>query len=172
MTANPIDAASELAQLRAELAAMHAEMRSPIRLSPRPAPAGEAGASMTAPPTDSASELADLLRKVVDGVEGLRTDLRALGARRREEARVPKLLISYREAARRLGVSRSRTLGALIASGALTPVEVAGQKRLSADEVAQLARGGIIAATSPKVRRRMPVRLPPAMPAAQWKLKV
>jgi excisionase family DNA binding protein len=58
-----------------------------------------------------------------------------------EEKRDARLL-SAREAARRLGVSRGKTIAALIDSGRLRTVTVNGRVRIPASEVERLAREG------------------------------
>jgi excisionase family DNA binding protein len=65
-------------------------------------------------------------------------------------------LLSAREAARRLGVSRGATIAELIAAGKLRTVRVNGRERIPASEVERLAREGFDARQSAPRRRRAP----------------
>ncbi len=60
------------------------------------------------------------------------------------------LLLSKRQAAKLLGVSRGRTLDELIRTGHLRPVVVLGRLKLPREEVERLAREG----TEPAPRSR------------------
>jgi excisionase family DNA binding protein len=53
-----------------------------------------------------------------------------------------KRLLSQREVARRLGVSRGKTLPKLIARGTLRPVKVGARLKIPAAQVEQLELGG------------------------------
>lgn len=64
------------------------------------------------------------------------------------------LLLSYRAAARLLGVGRNATLHALIAAGHLVPVVLLGRARIPREQIEALARAG----SSPRLP---PVARPP-----------
>jgi predicted site-specific integrase-resolvase len=53
-----------------------------------------------------------------------------------------KLLLSYRDAARLLGIGRGSSLHALIRSGLLRPVTLLGRRFIPREQVEQLARVG------------------------------
>lgn len=67
------------------------------------------------------------------------------------------LLYSYREAARRLGISRNRGLHDLIAKGALRPVTINGVARIPRAQVEHLAAVG----DEPQKQTRAKSKRPP-----------
>ena len=72
-------------------------------------------------------------------------------------------MLSRREVARLLGISRTRTLGPAIAAGVVRTVRVGGELRVPAEEVARVAREGLVRArrsTTAKPRSAVPVQLP------------
>ena len=86
------------------------------------------------------------------------------------------LLLSKREAARRLGIDRNRGLRALIETGQLNVVKKNGADAVPAAEVERLAREGFDTVAVPRPRRRRSrVRTPmPSLPTpvSTWKLKL
>lgn len=84
---------------------------------------------------------------VLEAIEHLRAEVAALArevAKLRRSTAAPNTprLVSFREAARRLGVSRTRTLPALIRDKAIRVVHVNGRARISTDEIERLCREG------------------------------
>ncbi|WP_350102538.1 helix-turn-helix domain-containing protein [Myxococcus sp. SDU36] len=63
---------------------------------------------------------------------------------------MPPLLLSKRQAARLLGISRGRTLDELLKAGHLRPVLVLGRLKLPREEVERLAREGTEPAPLPR----------------------
>lgn len=64
-----------------------------------------------------------------------------------------KALLSFREAARRLGIDRGRTLSELVARGELKVVDANGRKKVPATEVERLAREGFdVTGPAPKAK--------------------
>lgn len=68
----------------------------------------------------------------------------------------PRALLSKREAARLLGVSRGRTLDSLIASGQVRVVRIGGRLRVPRAELERLQAEGVedTGPTTPRNRRR------------------
>jgi hypothetical protein len=102
-------------------------------------------------PADAANHapLATLLTAfatLTDEVVALRAEVRAL--------RAPMgRLLSLREAARVLGVSRNRTLPVLIREGRVRVVTVNGKPKIPADEVERISREGTGAFTPSRAKR-------------------
>lgn len=80
-----------------------------------------------------------LLPQLLEQIKGLRDEV---GQLRRELRTGSKRLLSYREAAKRLGIDRGETLHLLIKRGWLKVVKANGQDKISAEQVEQLARDG------------------------------
>jgi len=94
----------------------------------------------------------------------------AAGGRARRP-RIGAVLLSKREAARRLGVDRNGTLNTLIASGQLRAVPKNGQQAIPTAEVERLAREGFDVHHRRGTRKRH--RAPESVkPVAEWKLKL
>jgi hypothetical protein len=79
----------------------------------------------------------------------------------RSATRDVRRLLSFRQAAAALGVSRTRTLPLLIERGLLKPVAVGGRKRIPSAQIEQLAFEGFEVA-GPAHRRSKPARKRPA----------
>ncbi len=79
-----------------------------------------------------------LLADVVRRLDALQAEVRELRPRRPN----PRPLLSLREAARRLGVSRNSTLAGLIHDRRIKTVRVAGRIKVPAVEVERLIREG------------------------------
>jgi hypothetical protein len=110
-------------------------------------------------PGDGAGHLAEVVRETVRGeVHALAAKL--TGARVVESTgrATTALLLSQRQAARLLGVSRNTTLRALISNGQLETVLKSGVTMVPRSEVERLAREGFDAAALPsrRARRRTP----------------
>jgi hypothetical protein len=93
---------------------------------------------------------ATVLEALLNEVTALRKEVRRSGSRDF------KRLLSLRQAALALGVSRTRTLPLLIERGLLKPVTVGGRKRIPSAQIEQLAFEGFD--VSAPVRRRVPLR--------------
>lgn len=76
-----------------------------------------------------------------DAAEAILREIRSLKAQLASVSR-SKRLLSKREAARYLGISRGRTLDALIAAGRLRTVRIGGRLKVPLDEVERLSRLG------------------------------
>lgn len=92
--------------------------------------------------------LADVLR----ALEDFRAEFRALKAPK------PKLILSLRQAAARLGVDRATTLHDLIRLGVIRTVDVNGKTKIPVAEVERLARegfrtDGVAPKSKPKARK-------------------
>src|SRR6266478_1153304 len=97
--------------------------------------------------------------------EPIREELRRLRAAVLRQTRDERdgALLSRREVARLLGISRTRTLGPAIAAGVVRTVRVGGELRVPAEEVARVAREGLVRArrsTTARPRSAVPVQLP------------
>lgn len=68
------------------------------------------------------------------------------------------LLLSYRQAAKLLGISRGSSLHDLIQRGLLRPVTLCGQQRIPREQVEELARNGEEAALPTPPRAPRPPR--------------
>jgi excisionase family DNA binding protein len=90
-------------------------------------------------------------RTVGEMVSQLRAELRALLSLGKRQG---KVLLSLREAARRLGVDRNSTLRELIQNGRLRVVSANGKLRVPATEVERLALEGFDSSPSPARRFR------------------
>lgn len=72
----------------------------------------------------------------------------------------PKVLLSFREAARRLGVDRCKVLPLLVASGQLRTVRAGRRVKIPAAEIERVAREGFDPEQSRPRRRRLEPRSP------------
>lgn len=87
------------------------------------------------------------------------------------------ILVSKREAARRLGIDRNKALPALIHSGQLASVSKNGATAIPVVEIERLAAEGFDTSLTKQraKRRRPPLRSPKSEPptvASTWKLKI
>lgn len=113
------------------------------------------------PDDDAPEHLTAAVREVR---EALRAEIHSLGETLAGARASPTaLLLSQREAARLLGVSRNSTLRALITNGQLKTVQKGGSTMVPRSEVERLAREGFDATALPsrRTRRRRP-RVPGA----------
>ena len=76
-----------------------------------------------------------------DAAEAILREIRSLKAQLASAAR-SKRLLSKRDAARYLGVSRGRTLDALIAAGRLRTVRIGGRIKIPLEELERIATFG------------------------------
>lgn len=121
-----------------------------------------------------AEVLGDQLRMVFTDLVNA---LGALTAPKTSRRGASALLVSKREAARRLGIDRNKALPALIHSGQLETVSKNGATAIPVTEIERLATQGFdTSLTKRKPRRRRP---PPSSPQSQpptrastWKLKL
>lgn len=88
----------------------------------------------------STTVLAELLAELLAEV---RRQTGILERAHREREREPRALLSKREAARLLGVSRGRTLDALLASGQVRAVRIGGRLRVPITEIERLQADGL-----------------------------
>jgi excisionase family DNA binding protein len=70
-------------------------------------------------------------------------------------------LLSKAEAARRLGISRTDTLGALISSGAIATVSIGRRTKIPASEVDRICREGIRDSATARFQAKRAERVKP-----------
>ena len=91
----------------------------------------------------------EVVREQGRAIEALTREVRTL------RGSSPHVLLSFREAAKRLGVDRNKVLPELVRRGELRTVDVNGQKRIPAEEIERLARQGfdVTGPAKPRARR-------------------
>ena len=88
----------------------------------------------------------------------------------RSQVSSPPALLSYRKAAKLLGIDRGATLHALIRSGQLKTVKVNGSRRIPLVEVNRLATTGFDVTAVAKRAKRLPPQTAQTDPST-WKLR-
>jgi hypothetical protein len=104
--------------------------------------------------TAAVRELGETLRAEIRALREALAGLSAADLRKKKRPASSALLLSQREAARLLGVSRNSTLRALIKNGQLKTVQKSDAAMVPRSEIERLAREGFDAKELPNRRHR------------------